>query len=209
MMIALTFDDGPNTTITPQVLDLLEEHHIVASFFLIAQNINEKSAASARRAYAMDCEINNHSVTHQHMDTFTAEQIRREIRECSDKIIGLTGEAPHFFRPPYISVSPTLFETVDLPFISGVGCQDWEPSVTAEQRITMLREKVRDGDLILLHDMEGNVNTVEALRVLIPEFKARGFRFGTCSQIFAEAGITPRRGYLYSNVYQTVPREDR
>ena len=209
MMIALTFDDGPNTTTTNQVLDLLEEHQIVASFFLIAQNINEQSAVSVRRAFRMGCEINNHSVTHQHMDTFTMEEIRREIRECSEKIVEITGEAPHFFRPPYISVSQTLFDAVDLPFICGVGCLDWEPSVSAEQRIALLREKVRNGDLILLHDMEGNVQTVEALRVMIPEWKVRGFQFGTCSQIFAKAGVTPRHGYLYSNVYQTVSREDR
>ena len=56
-IIALTFDDGPNTVITPQVLDLLEEHGILASFFLIARNITPESAEVVRRAKKMGCDI--------------------------------------------------------------------------------------------------------------------------------------------------------
>ena len=209
MMLALTFDDGPNTTTTNEVLDLLEEHGIVASFFLISQNINEASAASVRRAVSMGCEINNHTVTHRAMDQLTPEEIRREVRECSERIVEITGIPPRFFRPPYIAVNDALFDLVELPFICGVGCRDWEPAATSQERIDLLREKVRDGDLILLHDMTGNVNTVEALRVIIPEFKARGFRFVTCSELFREAGVTPQRGILYSNVHQTVRRDFR
>ncbi len=61
--IALTFDDGPNTTITPQVLDLLEEYGIVASFFLIAQNITPESAKQSLRAVRMGHSTENHSLT--------------------------------------------------------------------------------------------------------------------------------------------------
>lgn len=61
-VIALTFDDGPNTTTTNEVLDILEEYDAVASFFLIGDNISEESAASVKRAYDMGCEIDNHSI---------------------------------------------------------------------------------------------------------------------------------------------------
>ena len=77
-IIALTFDDGPNTVITPQVLDLLEEHGIVASFFLIAQNITPESAEVVRRAKKMGCDIENHTVTHTAMNEMTPEEIRAE-----------------------------------------------------------------------------------------------------------------------------------
>ena len=73
MRIALTFDDGPNTTITPQVLDLLQEYDIPGTFFLIGKNITPESAKIARRALEMGCEIENHSVTHSHMNQMTAE----------------------------------------------------------------------------------------------------------------------------------------
>ena len=85
-LISLTFDDGPNTVTTPQVLDLLEEHGIAASFFLIANRINQDSAAVVRRALRLGCEIENHSTTHSMMAGMSPDQIRREVDHCTRMI---------------------------------------------------------------------------------------------------------------------------
>lgn len=204
MKIAMTFDDGPNTVTTPQVLDILEENGVAASFFLIADSIDDESAKMVRRAMALGCEINNHSVTHSYMAEMAREQIQREIRECSQKIREITGSEPRFFRPPYINVSPALFDAVELTFICGKGCEDWVPEVSAKTRIERILGMAQDGDILLLHDMKGNDNTAEAIRTVIPELKARGFEFVTCGQLFDAAGVTPVRRRLYSNVYQTT-----
>ena len=94
-IIALTFDDGPNTVITPQVLDILEKEGIVASFFLIAKNITPESAEVARRAKAMGCDIENHTVTHPFLNQLSVEEIMKEVDGCTEKIIETTGEAPN------------------------------------------------------------------------------------------------------------------
>ena len=161
MRIALSFDDGPNNITTPQVLDLLEEHRIPASFFLIANNIVPETEGQIRRALSLGCDIENHSITHRPMAEMPAEEIKEEIRVCSEKIAAITGECPRFFRPPFISVSPALFDAVDLTFICGVGCEDWVPEVPAEERIRRILEAAADGVIYLLHDMTGNINTVE------------------------------------------------
>ena len=119
MRIALTFDDGPNTSITPQVLDILEEHGIVGTFFLIAGNITPESAEMVRRAQRMGCDIENHSVTHGFMDKMTEEQIREEVAECSRRITEITGREPVYFRPPFIALNQTMFDCIDLTFICG------------------------------------------------------------------------------------------
>lgn len=204
-LISLTFDDGPNTTITPQVLNILEEHSIVASFFLIADRITPESSEVVRRAVRMGCEIENHSTTHSSMSKMAPEQIRQEIDHCTRMITEITGRPPRFFRPPYIDVSQTLFDEISLAFICGSGCNDWMPETTAEERIPMVLENAKDGELVLLHDMPGNVNTVEALKTIIPELKKRDFRFVTCGQLFDEYKIVPKRNWLYSNVFQTEP----
>ena len=204
--IALTFDDGPNTVITPQVLDILEENGAVGTFFLIAQNINPESAEMVRRAVAMGCDIENHSVTHSFMDEMSPEQIREEVKTCSEKITAITGRAPEFFRPPFIRVSQEMYDNIELTFISGAGCEDWVPEVSAQTRIERVLANAEDGQIVLLHDMEWNVNTVEALKTIVPELKKRGYRFVTCAQLFAEAGVTPVHGRLYSNVYQTADK---
>ena len=204
MRIALSFDDGPNNITTPQVLDLLEEHHIPASFFLIANNISSETEGQIRRAVSLGCDIENHSITHRPMADMPAEEVREEIRVCSEKIAAVTGESPRFFRPPFISISPSLFDAVDLTFISGIGCEDWVPEVSAEERIRRMLDIAADGVIYLLHDMTGNVNTVEALKVVIPELKKRGFEFLTVPQLFEQCGVTPVRGRIYSNVFQNA-----
>ena len=201
-MIALTFDDGPNTVTTPQVLDILEENGAVGTFFLIAQNITPESAEMVRRAVAMGCDIENHSLTHGFMDKMSPEQIRAEVKACTEQITAITGREPQFFRPPYIAVNQTLYDNIDLTFICGAGCEDWVPEVPADVRAERVLANAEDGQIVLLHDMEGNVNTVEALKTIVPELKKRGYRFVTCAQLFAEAGVTPVRGKLYTNVYQ-------
>ncbi len=206
MRIALTFDDGPNTTVTPQVLDLLEEHRIVGTFFLIARNITPESAKMVRRAQSLGCDIENHSVTHGFMDKMEPEEIRREVSECSRQIIGITGKEPSFFRPPFIAVNQQLFDEVDLTFICGSGCEDWVPTVSAEERASRVLANARDGEIVLLHDMTGNVNTVEALKTIIPALKDRGFTFHTVAGLFEACGVTPVRNRLYSNVFQSGDR---
>ena len=202
-VIALTFDDGPNTVITPQVLDILEKEGIVASFFLIAQNINPESAEMVRRARAMGCDIENHTVTHPFMDKLSVEEILEEVKTCTEKIVEITGEAPEFFRPPFIAVNQAMYDNIDLTFICGMGCEDWVPAVTAQERIDRVLANAADGQIVLLHDMEWNVNTVEALKTIVPELKKRGYEFATVSQIFKMKNVTPKRGWLYSNVLQT------
>ena len=200
--IALTFDDGPNTVITPQVLDLLEEYSAAASFFLIAQNITPESVEVVRRAKAMGCDIENHSLTHGHMDQMSREQILSEVKACTDQIVAITGEAPSFFRPPFIDVSREMYDSIDLTFICGVGCEDWVPTVTAQERAARVLANAEDGQIVLLHDMQWNQATVDALKVILPELKNRGYRFVTVSRLFREKNVTPRRGWLYSNVLQ-------
>lgn len=200
--IALTFDDGPNTTTTNDVLDKLEKHGVVASFFLIGNNITDESAEVVKRAYDMGCEINNHSRSHSDMTTLSAEEIQAEYKYVDDKVYEITGEHTKFFRPPYIAVHQIMFDNIDAPFIAGIGASDWEDRITAEKRAKTILKQAKDGDIILLHDMAGNSQTVEALDTIIPELKAQGYKFVTVSELFKAKGIEPDMEKVYTNVMQ-------
>ncbi len=188
-MIAITFDDGPNLTTTPKVLDVLEEYNVRASFFLVGNNITPAAEEVVKRAYDMGCEIANHSRTHSAMPDFTAEEIKAEIDFTNAKIEAITGEAPLFFRPPYIAVNNTMYETIDLTFICGYGCNDWDNAVTAEMRVTKTLEQAEDGAIILLHDMSGNNATVEALKTIIPALLEEGYQLVTVRELFEAKGV--------------------
>lgn len=187
--IAITFDDGPNTTTTMEILDVLEKYQVRASFFLIGTNINDESAKSVKRAYDLGCDIENHSKTHSYMDKMTADEIKDEVAYVNDKVKEITGTTPRFFRPPYIAVNDTMYDNIDMTFISGNGCNDWEDRVTADYRAKYLEKKAADGVIFLLHDAEGNSKTVEALDKAIPILLEKGFQFATISELFELKGV--------------------
>ena len=187
--IAITFDDGPNATTTMEILDVLEKYQVRASFFLIGTNINDESAKSVKRAYDLGCDIENHSRTHSYMDKMTADEIKDEVAYVNDKVKEITGTTPKFFRPPYIAVNNTMYDNIDMTFISGYGCNDWEDRVTAEYRAKYLEKKAADGVIFLLHDAEGNSKTVEALDKAIPILLEKGFQFATISELFELKGV--------------------
>lgn len=187
--IAITFDDGPNATTTMEILDVLEKYQVRASFFLIGTNINDESAKSVKHAYDLGCDIENHSKTHSYMDKMTADEIKDEVAYVNDKVKEITGTTPKFFRPPYIAVNNTMYDNIDMTFISGYGCNDWEDRVTAEYRAKYLEKKAADGVIFLLHDAEGNSKTVEALDKAIPILLEKGFQFATISELFELKGV--------------------
>lgn len=199
-LIALSFDDGPNTTTTVKMLDMLEKHGVVGSFFVIGNNINDSSAVVMKRAFDMGFDIQNHSQTHAAMPNLTDQQIKDEIAYTSNMVEKYVGVRPTFFRPPYIAVNQTMYDNIELPFICGAGCNDWEPEVTAAQRAEMVIKNAADGQIVLLHDFPGNDATVEALDVIIPALKEQGFRFVTVPELFKAKNITPVRNKLYTNV---------
>ncbi len=200
--IALTFDDGPNATTTNEVIDKLEKYGIVASFFLVGNNVNDESAKAVKRAYDLGCEIDNHSRTHSNMTELSAEEIKTEFDYTDEKVYEITGEHTKFFRPPYIAVHQIMFDNIDVPFIAGIGANDWEDRVTAEMRARMILKQAKDGDIILLHDAEGNSMTVEALDTIIPELQKQGYKFVTVTELFSAKGIIPDMEKVYTNVTQ-------
>lgn len=202
-VIALTFDDGPNTTTTYDVLEVLKKHGVVASFFLIGNNISDESEKAVKYAYDLGCEIDNHSRSHDYMNEMSAEDCTAEYKYVDDKVFEITGEHTKFFRPPYLAIDFPMWDYIDVPFIAGIGCDDWNEKVDVDRRVAVVEKKAKDGAIILMHDAEGNSQTVEAIDRIIPDLKAQGYKFVTVSELFEEKGITPAKEILYSNVEQT------
>lgn len=199
-LIALTFDDGPSET-TKLVLDKLEKYNVVGSFFLVGQVITDYSKATMQRELSLGCEIDSHSWSHSFMNSMSSNEIINEMQKTSDTIYNMAGVRPKFFRPPYIATSNTMYEAIDIPFICGIACTDWDSSVRAEDRAATILNNAKDGDIVLLHDSYGNTPTVEALDAIIQGLKDKGFTFVTVSQLFEQKGVESNVEYkLWTNV---------
>ncbi|MCR5071586.1 MAG: polysaccharide deacetylase family protein [Bacteroidales bacterium] len=198
--LALAFDDGPNLTTESQMLDLLARHQVPATFFVIGENITDESAGNMKRAIEQGCEIGNHSFTHPMMTMLDEAQVKEEIETTSALIEQITGKRPTLFRPPYINVKPEMYDWIDLTFICGKGCQDWEATADKEFRREGIIANAEPGAIYLLHDFEGNEATVEALDEAIPVLKEQGYVFVTVSELFKKLKCTPDGHTMYTVV---------
>ena len=199
-LLALAFDDGPNTTTTNEVLDVLEQYNAKATFFLIGLNINNESAKSVKRAYDMGMEIANHSKTHNSMMNMTPDEIKAEIDYVDEKVEEITGEKTKCFRPPFIGVSQTMYDNIDLPFIYGADTQDYMEQVDVNERAENILKNAKDGTIYLMHDSTGNDQTVAALKIALPKLVEQGYEFVTISELFERQGEVPKKNILYSSV---------
>jgi len=200
--VAISFDDGPNSQITSRMLDALEENGVKGSFFVIGQNVTKKTSAIVKRMVAMGCEVMNHTYTHPDLTSLTDEQILREVEKTDSVILKWTGIKPTMLRPPFTAFNKKVAEAIpDKAFIAGLSVGDWQAQMPTEEKVEKVLERAKDGDVLLFHDT--NETTLEAVRILIPELKARGYEFVTVSELFEKRGWmpSPHEARMYSNVY--------
>ncbi|MGC8766020.1 MAG: polysaccharide deacetylase family protein [Brevinematia bacterium] len=205
-LCALTFDDGPSVDLTPRVLDKLEKHGVVATFFVIGMLVNEDTQPVLEKMVKMGCEIGNHSWAWDSLNTKSPEEIKTSIQKTTDAIKKYTKTTPKFFRPPNLAVSETMYENIDLPFAEGVLGFDWNgcENRTAENIAKNVLSGMRDGAIILLHDVQPEPHpTPEALDILIPELKKQGYEFVTLSELFKRKGVDPKsaKGRMWKYVF--------
>lgn len=188
-MIALTFDDGPHPVHTPEILDILKEYGVHATFFVIGQNA-EYYPELIRRELAEGHEIGNHTYSHPHVSKITTDQLLNEILDTEDVLLSVCGYQPRLFRPPegcYSEVIGNLLVRMDyVPVIWSVDTLDWKrPAASAiENRIL---GHVKSGDIILCHDYVTKSNTPAALRKVIPALLEEGYEFVTVSELMDAA----------------------
>jgi peptidoglycan/xylan/chitin deacetylase (PgdA/CDA1 family) len=155
----------------------------VASFFLVGEHITKETAPIVKRAFAMGCEIGNHSNTHACLSECSREEILAEILPVEEKVQAILGRSTKFFRPPYLATSPFLEETVEKTFVFGDGCEDYLETVSAKERARRVLSQAKADQVILLHDMEGNTKTVDALREIVPGLLERAYQFVTVGEV--------------------------
>jgi len=183
--MALTFDDGPNPTATPHLLDVLERHDARATFFLIGRHVRAFPAL-AKEIAGLGHSIGNHTETHPALTFLSRRHIADELARCDDAIGAAIGRKPEWMRPPFGFRGPQLDGVVRRRGGAGVvmwsaWARDWKPQ-PADPVIQRLR-RAQGGDIVLLHDGDHRVpdgdrqHTVAALEYWLPRWKDQGIRF--------------------------------
>lgn len=178
--VALTIDDGPHPVWTPKILDLLDRHHVPATFCLIGNQVLGHETV-ARNIVTAGHHIANHSYNHP-MDLAGAApaRMREELDRTQEKIHSATGYTPHLFRSPGGAWSPDLLAQTAQAGMTLVNWsndpKDWQRPGTAT--ITQRLLAADPGDILLCHDGGGDRSqTYAALQTVIPALQARGYTF--------------------------------
>ena len=194
--VALTYDDGPSSVITPRILDILEKHSAKATFFVLGSRINEHHKP-LQRAVKLGCEIGNH--TYGHINLPSAERIIYEISTTNNLVKEYTGFVPVLARAPGGSTSDYSRKAVNMPFIYwSIDTRDWE-TMNAESIIAHVKNETRDGSIILMHDVYEA--TAEATEVIVPWLIKEGYQLVTVSEMMQYKGIKMQKGVTYYNAY--------
>ncbi|WFB67356.1 polysaccharide deacetylase family protein [Chryseobacterium sp. WX] len=195
--LVLTFDDGPDETYTPQVLDILSKYHVPAAFFLVGLNA-EKNLPLVKRIYREGHEIGNHTFTHENVAKVSPERALLEMKLTRLLIECITGHSTILFRAPYNADSePTTSEEIIpvalarqqnyLDIGENIDPEDWQPGIKADEIVkrVMAGIKQQRGNIILLHDAGGDTReeTVKALKILIPTLQKQGYHFTNLTNI--------------------------
>lgn len=195
-MIALTFDDGPRTAVTSRILDSLQANGGRATFFMLGLNVNA-NADVIRRMAAQGCEVANHTHDHKYISKIGADAIVSQVGTTNQKIAAVCGVSPVIMRPPggFIdSTSLSVLGSMGMPAVMwSIDTEDWK-NRNPQKIIDSVLGKVRDGDIILMHDIY--TTTADAAEVLIPALTAQGYQLVTVSELAAcRGGMVPGNKY--------------
>lgn len=226
-VLALTFDDGPDATFTPKILDELGRLKVPATFFVIGQNAAEMPDL-VRREYDQGNEVGSHTYFHPDLGVVTPERTKLELNATQRAIESILGRSTVLFRPPYrADAEPsTSAEVEPIAIAAKLGyitvCEyldpeDWKLETmtadgprkrTAEEMCQEIRDQIANeknqiekGNIILLHDAGGDrAETIKVLETIVPELQKQGYRFVTVSQLI---------GWTKDQAMPPVPAKDR
>lgn len=189
-VVALTFDDGPDETFTPQILDILKKYNIKATFFVVGEKV-EYNKKLIKREIDEGHEIGNHTYTHINVSKNGYNKIKKEVLDTQDAIKSVIGVYPKVFRPPYRAISKDMCEIIkennmNIVLWSYVDARDWSnPGVRSI--VKTIEDGVKNGCIILLHDYNKvrtpKSQTIEALEIMIPDLLQKGYKFVTVSEL--------------------------
>jgi peptidoglycan/xylan/chitin deacetylase (PgdA/CDA1 family) len=186
-LIALTFDDGPDEK-TPDILDLLDEHQALATFFVLGRQVEGREDV-LKRAVESGHELGNHSFSHPRFAELQPGEIEEELVRTSNAIQKAVGLRPRLMRPPYglgmDRAAPVARRLGLKPVLWSINPKDWMQ--TEPQPITKVILDARPGAVVVLHDGaahgEDRSPTVAALNNAVPALRDLGYGFVTLSTL--------------------------
>ena len=197
-MVALTFDDGPQPSVGNRIMDCLAQYGGKATFFMVGERVGSYKT-EVQRMVAEGHEVANHTMNHKYLQKLGAAQIQAQVNNGNDAIQAACGVRPTLLRLPGGNHNTTVLANAGMPMIQwNVDTLDWKTR-NADKTVAAVLNHVKDGDIILMHELYGA--TGDAVARIVPELHKRGFQMVTVSQMAAAKGRSLEAGKLYSSFH--------
>lgn len=185
-VVAFTFDDGPSPQATPLLLELLKKEGVKATFFIIGQEAVRFPELVSREVQEGH-EIGNHGMHHKALGRITEADIQQEVSDGAAALRTAGAPQPRLYRFPKALSSPAAYRVLGKTGYTAVGWsvdpRDYQRRTT-EALIADTLKATKPGDIVIFHDGPGRRQvTLQALKSIIPQLKAMGFKFVTVSQL--------------------------
>lgn len=173
-VVSLTFDDGPDPTLTPKLLKILQRYHVHATFFEVGSSVMKYPAVS-RSVLKDGNQIGNHSRNHPQLTNLSNSRARHQIALTDAAIYKATGTLPQYVRPPYGAINSRVGNLFDRPIIQwSVDSRDWA-YLNTPKTVNHVLATTHNGSIILMHDI--HPTSVAAVPQIISTLKKRGYTF--------------------------------
>lgn len=193
-LVALTFDDGPRNKTTGPLLDGLALREVPATFFLVGSRIDGSEALIERMA-ADGHQIGIHTYDHVIVTDLSRGDFDLQVGKTRAKLTNILGDGSFWLRPPYGIVDSSVEQWCDCPLVLwSVDPEDWKDQ-DVDRIVASVLEHVRDGDIILMHDIFES--SVEAALRVVDALLAQGYCFVTVEQLMEQRGVQPQNGVRY------------
>lgn len=203
-IVALTFDDGPTGNTTPELLDILKENDVNATFFMIGENVAAHPEV-VKRAYEEGNEIGTHSWNHaKNFLKWSADEVLDQITRTNDAIEDATGLRAIIDRPPEGAINAEVAGTIGrMQILWDVDPNDWktenrDPDIVYDNVVN--GGELHNGAVVLSHDIRPT--TVQAYDRIIKELKSEGYKFVTVTQLIQIAEL---RGKDFEYIFNGAP----
>ena len=198
-MVALTYDDGPLTSVTNSIVATLKSNGARATFFVVGSRVNSYKS-SLKNAFNAGNEIANHTYNHYILTNYQTKTIQSQINQTNTAVKKITGKAPTLVRAPGGSINSTVKSAVKYPLIQwNVDTLDWKYR-DADSVINAVKSNTRDGSIILMHDLYES--TAEATKTIVPWLKSQGYQMVTVTELLQIRGYDLKAGQVYYSGYK-------
>lgn len=183
-VVALTIDDGPHYKVTPEILAILKEKQVKATFFVLGENVEHFPKLLAQEV-ADGHEIGTHTYSHPSLLKLGTKKIAEEF-DKAEKALATTAPKPTLFRPPGGFYNTQVIETAHqrgyTVVLWSIDPRDWSCPPTEKVVETVLHD-IKPGSIVLLHDGQYPLPTPQALGIIIDRLREQGYDFVTVSQL--------------------------